>query len=222
MRIIKRLFLFATVIALAAGCQTGRLVSYNSTIDSVERPEDTAERYGEYTVSMQDTSYVYEDELVRAAFATSGSSVFMSVENKTDYSIQVLVEQGAFVMPSGSSERILLGDMSYANRNQEVQPITVPSGASSSATLIPQSNVSSGQYGLNFTPIFGPSVLRANGDATKQDVEENIGKTFSLLLPMKIQDAVNEYTFNFEVTGARIEGGRQSEATTIGTYPSDN
>lgn len=119
-RLTKPLLLFAAIAALAAGCSTTRYVGYNATLDTVERPEDAADRYGEYTVTQQDTSYIYEDELIRAGFVTSGSDVFMSVTNKTDYSIQVNVEQGAFIRPSGSSDRILLGDMSFANRNQKV------------------------------------------------------------------------------------------------------
>ena len=86
------------VLTVAIGCSGGRAVTYNSTIDEVERPGDAAERYGEYTVSETDSSYVYEDELAQAGFLTSGGSVLMNVENKTGYSAQIRLEQGAFVM----------------------------------------------------------------------------------------------------------------------------
>lgn len=219
MRHLSKLLLLA-VLAVAIGCSGGRAVTYNSTIDEVERPSDAAERYGEYTVSETDSSYVYEDELVRAGFLTSGGSVLMNVENKTDYSVQIRLEQGAFVMPGGSSERILTGGMSYASRNDQVQPITVPSGASTTTTLIPQSAVSMGQYGVSVAPMFEPDFLSSTGNETADDVEANVGETFSLLLPIEIQGNVNEYTFNFEVEGARIEGGRETEERTIGEFPS--
>jgi len=54
------------------------------------------------------------------------------------------------------------------------------------------------------------------------DVRKNIGKSFSLLLPIQIQDTVNEYTFKFKVAGAKIEGGRESDSQTVGEYPSGN
>jgi hypothetical protein len=122
------LFAFLVFALLAAGCtSSGRLVTYNTTINSVERPADAKDRYGEYTVSQKDTGYVYKDDLIRAIFVSGGSQVVTTVKNKTEHSIQIRLEQGAFVLPSGASDRILLGDMSYMNRNQKVQPITVPS-----------------------------------------------------------------------------------------------
>lgn len=217
-------FLLLVALVIFAGCATGRTVTYNATINSVERPEDAKDRYGEYTVTETDTSYIYEDELIRAGFVTGGGSVFTTIENKTDHSIQIRLEQGAFVRPSGNSDRILLGEMSYMNRNQEVQPITVPSGASSTATLIPQSSVSMGQYGPSVSAMFTPTSVGGVGrnKTTVDGVRENIGKTFSLLLPIQIQDTVNEYTFNFEVTGAKVAAGRESSSTIVGDYPTGN
>lgn len=219
-RAVRLLFLIAIFVA-AAGCTSSRNASYNATIDSVERPSDAAERYGEYTVSETDSSYVYEDDLIRAGFLNSGGSVLMNVENKTEHSIQMRLEEGAFVMPDGSSERILTGDMSFANRNQEVQPITVPSRASTTATLIPQGSISMGQYGLTVAPLFQPDLVGGPGQntSTVDDVRENLGETFSLLLPIEIQGNVNEYTFSFEVIGAKVEANRQASEQTIGEYP---
>lgn len=219
-----QLFLLFCAALVFAGCAGGQVVTYNSTIDSVERPDDAEDRYGEYTITESDTAgYVYEDELIQATFVSSGGSrVLGTLENKTDYSIQVRVEQGAFILPGGSSDRIMLGDMSFANRNQEVQPITIPSGATSTTIFIPQSKVDMDQYGLALSPIISPGEVGGTGrnNPTSADVRENMGTTYSLLLPIQIQDTVNEYTFTFKVTGAKIEGTRETPPETVGEYPS--
>jgi hypothetical protein len=208
---------------LLAGCGASqRLVTYNTKIDAVERPSDAKERYGEYTVSQSDTAgYVYEDDLVRATFVSGGSTVLTSVQNKTDHSIQIRVEQGAFVLPGGKSDRILLGDMSYAGRNNQVQPITVPSGASSSATFIPESKVRMGYQDVVVDPIIYPGSIGGMGQnkTTVADVRGNIGKKYQLLLPIEIQGTVNEYTFTFEVAGAKIDAGSGKSQKVVGEYP---
>lgn len=209
---------------LMVGCASPRSVLYDSEISSVERPTDTEERYGEYEVTTRDTTegteYIYEDQLIRAAWLQSGPSLMVTMENKTEHSLQVRLEQGAFITPSGSSERILTGDMSYADRNQEVRPITIPSGASASTTLFPEGNVGfNSTVGLTFESFFEPTQVHATQSVEPSDVEEHIGDTFSILVPIEIQGTVNEYTFNFEVTGARVEGNRNNDPQVFGNYP---
>jgi len=220
MRILR--FSWLPLLLLLTGCaMTSATVNYDVGLDQVERPTDAAERYGEYTVTEQDTTegtkYVYNDELLTAGWLYGGDSMFLSLQNKTDYSIRILLNEGAFVLPSGSSQRILTGDMSYAERNEEVQPIIVPSGASSSAFLIPSDNINFNQYsGVTVESILPPG--RITEQAQTSSVEQNIGKTFSVLLPIEIQDTVNEYTFTFKVNGARVEGNSTIQSRTFGDY----
>jgi len=219
-------FALAVLAFAVLGCAGPNQITYNTGIESVERPTDTKERYGEYTVTRQDTTdgskYIYEDDLIRAGWLYSGGSMLLTLKNKSEHSIQARLEQGAFVMPDGGSERILLGDMSYANRNQEVQPITVPSGASTSTVLIPEGNVGFNEYsGVTVDDIFSPTRLVRTDPDTPEDVENNIGKTFSVLLPLEIQGTVNEYTFTFEVIGAKIGEGAAVEPQVFGDYPGE-
>jgi len=223
-----RRFLHIPVIAFAiilVGCAGPNYVTYSTGIESVERPTDAEERYGEYTVTEQDTTegtkYIYQDDLVRAGWVYSSGSMLLTLENKSEHSIQIRLEQGAFVMPGGDSERIILGDMSYADRNQEVRPITVPSGASTSSVLIPEGSVDFNEYGATVNNMFEPERLTPSGSGSPEDVESNVGRTFSVLLPIDIQGTVNEYTFTFEVTGAKIGEGMATKPQVFGDYPSE-
>lgn len=217
----KITFILYPLILLFTGCaMTGTNVYYNVGIDQVERPADAEERYGEYKVTEQDTAetteYVYEDDLLAAGWLFVNDAMLLTVENKTDHSIKVLLNEGAFVMPSGGSQRILTGDMSYSERNNEVQPIVVPKGATSSAMLLPADNLNFGDYGLSITPILQPA--SSMGEVSEDEVRENVGKKMSILLPVEIQDTVNEYTFTFRVAGAKLKRGADSEPVIIGQY----
>lgn len=189
---VRRVF-YLILALLLTGCATGSSVTYNVGIDQVERPSDAQERYGEYTVTEQDTTegteYVYEDDLLKAGWLYVGGAMLVSVENKTDYSFRILLNEGAFVLPSGGSQRILTGNMSYASRNDEVQPIIVPKGASSTAVLIPSSNLKFSELQGGYAdPIVSPDMVTTNPQ--KGDVEDNVGKTFSILFPIEIRETV--------------------------------
>jgi len=221
---VTPLILVVLTAGLLAGCATSNMSGalYNVGLDEVERPADAKERYGEYDVVERDTTegtkYIYEDDLVEASFYMGGGSILTNIRNKTDYSIKVRIADGAFVSSSGQSDRLVTGNMSYANRNESPQPLIVPQNASSSTTLIPVSNISLSQYsGVNVDPIIRPSVLKTADDTTA--VRENIGRTFRLLLPIEIQGTTNEYTFSFTVRGARITDLEGTNELTFGEDP---
>lgn len=215
------IFALLTLALLFTGCMAPQsVVTYDVGLDQVERPADAEDRYGDYTVTQQEeedetAAYVYEDEMLRATWLYTGSLVFQ-VENKTDHSLRILLEEGAFVMPSGSSDRILTGNMSYAERNDAPSHIIVPRQASAEAVLIPSSNISFSQYtGVGVSGIISPGSIEDEREIT--GVQDAIGKRFSILLPVQIQETVNDYTFTFHVRGARIEGGADIEERSFGS-----
>jgi len=184
-------------------------VKYDARLTEVERPKSVEERYGDYEVVERDTAqgqkYVYKDNLITAGFVLLQKSIFVAVENKVEQSIQIQLGEGAFVGPDGSSERLLTGEMSYMERNNAPPPVVIPSGASSSARLIPASNVEQETVTSVISPgtVMRDSTVTVERDtlykATTASAEENVGKTFSLLIPVEIQGTRNEYTFTFTV-----------------------
>lgn len=184
-------------------------VTYDAALTQVERPESVEERYGDYEVVERDTTegqkYVYNDDLITAGFLLQQKSILVVAENKAEHSIQIRLGEGAFVGLDGSSQRLLTGEMSYMERNDAPPPVVVPSGASSSMSIIPASNVAR----ESVDPILSPgSVIRDSTVSVERDTaynamtelaRENIDKTFSLLIPIEIQGTVNEYTFTFKV-----------------------
>ncbi len=222
---MKSLATYFIVSFLAAFMFTGCMapqsaVLYDVGLDAVERPADVEDRYGDYSVTQQEeddetAKFVYEDEMLKATWLYTGELVFQ-VENKTDHSLRILLEEGAFVMPSGSSNRILTGNMSYAERNDAPSPIIVPRQATAEAILIPSIALSFNRHtGVSVRGIVSPDRIENNQEV--DGVRSAVGQTFSILLPIQIQETVNDYTFTFHVRGAHIEGGTDIEEQSFGS-----
>ncbi len=206
------------------GASESRIVSYDIAIDSVRRDGDTT-GLGPKRLFTGDTSGVYRDSLMVGIFQLSGGTVMTSIRNQSGQSIELKPEEGAFVLPLGTTSRIIRGNMSYASRSQPVQPITVPAGAAASAKLIPESNVRMGEYDVRVDALFPPQFVGGGAAAaqvastgSRQDVQENIGRSFQMLLPVAVEDRTVEYTFYFEVSGAQIGSDDDPNQETIGDY----
>lgn len=194
-------------------------IGYRTALTEVRRPEKTKNRYGDYEIVKRDTTkgkkYIYEDDLISAAFVTGSQSIFLIVGNRTDHTIRVRLGQGAYVGRDGSSERLLTGEMSYRQRNESAPPMIIPAGARSSTSLIPSGNLLGGENAGDVHVLMGPQMtFRDTSVAVQRDTaytssiaeaRENIGDAFSVLLPIEVEGTVNEYTFKFEVESAYVE-----------------
>lgn len=231
---LPRWLLAAFVVALLTGCSAFQSVTYNTEIQSVERSGRAAAQYGDYTLARDETEdgprHIYEDGLVRMAWLFDNTSMRLDVENKTAYSVRVRLDKGAFRLPSGRQDRLLRGDMSYQERDAPAPPLLVPSavpmidqGASGvSVHLLPRSTVDftaySGEqdgYG-SIDEIIEPTA----GTADSAAVRANIGERFSVTLPIETRRGIDNYTFVFEVVGAKIPGGEGSGV--VGEYPAED
>jgi hypothetical protein len=233
MRLPKCLFVLF-VVTLLAGCGAFQSVTYNTELQSVERSERAAEQYGEYTLAREETGdgprHIYEDRLLRIGWFFDNTTMRLEVENKTTYSLRVWLDKGAFTLPSGRRDRLVRGDMSYQERNDAVPPLIVPSAdpiieesaSGASVHLLPRSKVDFTAYdgeGKGYGSV--EEILEPTaGDADSSAVRANVGKRFSVTLPLGTRRRVDNYTFVFEVIGAKIPGG-DGEPTVVGTYPAE-
>jgi len=178
-------------------------------------------RWGDYEVTEQDTTkgtkYVYEDSLVAAGILVSNKAFLANIENKSEHTIQVQLPDAIYVSPDGSTKRLVTGEMSYNERNDAPPALRIPRNASSSTMLIPADRLEMGEYGLNVEQLFPPNQVAGQDDV--EAVKENVGKTFRLVLPIDVEGTMNEYTFHFEVLGARISGSARTDEQTVGEVP---
>lgn len=176
------------------GCTT-TVVRYNLSLTDVERPADTARRYGETIIDQvlenDTTKYKFTDSLIEILFLTNYKQFEFILTNKTSHSIKIIWDEAAFIDGDGISKRVIHSGIKY-NERSAPQPVSVVAkGSSISDLLCPADNVYLDSY-------FG---WMANPIITEAD----IGKTVQLLLPFEIEGVVNEYLFRFKINNVTVE-----------------
>lgn len=195
---IHRSLLPITIVALLAGCAPAMVSSYDAPLVKVQRPADVEARWGEYTIEPTDSSgYAYSDELLDMTVVPARGSFFARLENKTDHTLRVIWDEGAYVGPNGVSSRIVNGNTRVIDMEREQPPTVVPAHASAVLNIIPTDlyHVSTGAYTSNWTDDF------VSYCGTAADYE---GKTFRLMLPIQVQETVNEYTLEFMLSNVQM------------------
>lgn len=179
---------------LLTGCRTATVQS-DIRMTEVRRPEDVSNQWGEYEIrEAEEEGMTYEDDLVRVVTIPNSTGMFiLSIENKTEHSLQLVWDQMSFVGPDGSASAVSSGDTRIMNVGQESQPPTpIPANASDEVTAIPNDLV----QGTDVVPLFSAS------DSANFDKYE--GENMRLIVPLQVEDTVNEYTFVFNIRDLRV------------------
>ena len=164
--------------------------SYEMPLEAVRRPADVAQRWGEYVIEAADSSgFTYEDALVSVAIVPVVGTFRMSVENKTEHSLQIVWNEATYVGVNGIVSRVSPGNTRVMDMEREQPPTVVPAGARAIVTAIPNDYYVTSSYG-GYTRDF-LCVRQPFGEL--QDSEAR------LVLPIRVQDVTNEYTFVFRL-----------------------
>lgn len=177
---------------------------YQVGLKEVERPEDAKERYGESKiVNFEEegkTKYSYEDDMIKIVWLPLSTQFGFTLENKTDHSIKIIWDEAVYVNQNNSSGRVMHAGVKYIDRNNPQPPTVIVKNANIDDIIVPTGLVyyANGQYGgWRTSPMF------PNRAATQEELnslaQENIGKEVRVVLPLKIQETINEYTFTFKV-----------------------
>ena len=196
------------LLFLFAGC-----MSYSGTytfqMTDVERPENSTEQYGDFTTTVnEDGGIVYEDSLIKCAWVVGTEQFAFTLENKTTNSIKIIWDECAYINENGSTGRIMHSGVKYTDKNASQPPSVVVRGARIDDIILPTDNVYyiSGQYGgWRTLPLFtNRAMTQAELDVTTKNT---VGKNVRILMPLEIKGVINEYVFNFEVTGFNQTSG---------------
>lgn len=217
------IILFGT--AFLIGCMTGLgtlksttySASYNMSLFKVERPEKATQRYGAQKVDTlsggSKYKFSFEDNLVKILWLAGSRNIAFSLENKTDHSIKIPWDEAAFVDERGRSHRVMHAGVKYNDREKPQAPSIVVRKGTLEDIVFPTdyvrwqegSRYTSGRWDedpllLDFdyhgTYLKGTYPTFASFDSA---VKSNIGKTYQVLLPLQIEDVINDYIFTFRV-----------------------
>lgn len=195
-------------ILFFTGCMMTH-VHYDIGLKEVERPSDAKKSFGEQKIVRFEeegiTKYRFEDGTINIVWSPSSSQFGFFLTNKTSHSIKIIWDEAVYVDESGMSKKIMHSGVKYIDRNNPQPPTTVVRGATISDIVFPTDNVyfESGKYGgWRELPLFPDSGME------KIEIENKaktyIGKNVQVLLPIKIEDIVNEYVFVFSIDGYNI------------------
>lgn len=204
---LKNYFLLIIIPILFSGCgsyKTYRGV-YQLGLQEVERPSDAKERYGESTIvnfeEDGDVKYRYEDDMIEIVWLPLPSEFAFELNNKTDHSIKIIWDEAVFVDSDGTSGKVMHTGVKFTDRNNTQPPSVVVKKAKLSDIVVPTKNVYYSTYssGWNQSNIF--KSFASTTEELEVIAKENTGKEVRILLPLEIQNTVNEYIFTFKVDG---------------------
>lgn len=204
-------FIFSILVALMLiGCVSYRAI-YDITLTEVERPADAKERYGESKIVRFEeegkTKYSFEDEMVKIIWIPLSSQFLFTLNNKTNHSIKIIWDEAVYVDEDGMSKRVMHSGVKYTERNNPQPPTTIVRGATISDLVFPTDNIYyvSGQYGgWQEIPLF-PNSSITSAQELLDKAKPIIGKAVQVLLPLQIEDVVNEYIFSFRINDVEVK-----------------
>ena len=183
--------------------------SYEMQLVSVQRPAKAQERYGPQALSTvaesSVTRYSFEDNLVRVVILASGGRVGFDVKNKTDNVIKLPWNEAALVDIDGKSQQVMHNGMKYTECMSPKAPSVLPPKGSLDDEVIPCSNVRFGYSSWIVSDLVPGTLVEAADTARAMTAARGyLGKQIRVLLPLQIEDVVNDYVFTFEVKGATL------------------
>jgi hypothetical protein len=196
-------FLF---VAVPLGCATMPTVRYDIGLAAVKRPENAKGRYGEQKIATlqeeDSTKYSFEDDLIRIVWMATPQQFVFDLTNKTNHSIKIIWDKSVYVDENGNSKRVMHSGVEYTDRNNPQPTTTVVRGATVSDLIFPAENVDwvGGPYGgWQIKPLFPTSSMSGTPEDLLAKAKKYVGKSFQVLLPLEIEQAVKEYIFVFKV-----------------------
>jgi hypothetical protein len=196
----KTVWLVALALTACATVPTGLDVTL--ALESVRRPREAVDRWGDYTLAPADTSgFKYTDQLVSIAIVPKAGSFAAVIENRAAEPISLLWGDAVYVGPTGRPSSVVLEGAGRLMLTETPGVQIVPPYSSATATIVPRANIRGGN-----TPVPGFYPITAGCDAVR-------GTHLRLVLPIEVRGATSDYTFEFVPTEAAIARWKEDPDT---------
>ena len=112
------------------------------------------------------------------------------MENKSDNSIKIIWDEAVYIDEDNTSRKVFHSGVKYED-GEKAQPLTVIAKKTKINDLVaPVDNIYYASGGWGIRSLFS--------------VQKSAGKTVKILLPIQIQETINEYIFSFKINHTRI------------------
>ena len=194
---------------------------YDISLSEVERPAKAKTRYGGQNISKvkdgEVYKYYFEDDMVKILWFALPKNITFVLENKTNYSIKIIWDDASFVDTSGGNHRVMHSGVKFTDRNNPQPPSVIVRKGRMEDLAYPSdyayykkgyySKYSSDPGGWEEKPLFPVFKYDGDIDTFKKECESFVGKTIQVLLPLQIEDVVNDYIFTFKINTAEVKQG---------------
>ena len=186
--------LFLAVILASCGIYYHQEDIYKVRLREVEQPENVKEQYSKSKITIfaeeNETKNSYEDDFIKIIWLPALTEFSFTLENKSDNSIKIIWDEAVYIDEDNSSRKVMHSGVKYVDA-EKAHPLTViVKKTKINDLVIPVDNIHSSSDGWYISPLFS--------------VQKSDGKTVKILLPIQIQETINEYIFSFKINHTRI------------------
>jgi hypothetical protein len=155
----------------------------------------------------------FEDDLVKVSWYADSRNILFLVENKTDYSIKIPWDEAAFVDINGMSHRVMHSGVKYVDRSQPQAPSIIVRKGKLEDNIVPTDYVYQDEGTWREKPLlvdkeshnkYSLGAFKTFSDF-QATVNENIDKEYQVLLPLEIENTINDYIFSFKILNVVTE-----------------
>ena len=193
---MKKLTFMLFLAVILASCRTyyHQEDIYKVRLREVEQPENVKEQYSKSKITIlaeeNETKNSYEDDFIKIIWLPALTEFSFTLENKSDISIKIIWDEAVYIDEDNTSRKVMHSGVKYEDK-EKAQPLTVIAKKTKINDLV--------------TPVDN---IYFNGERWRTlslfSVRKSAGKTVKILLPIQIQETINEYIFSFKINHTRI------------------
>lgn len=181
------------------------LADYLVALKEVESPANFKVQYGDTKiVRFEDagvTRFEFEDDFIRTSWLVTSRQIAFTLTNKSDHTIKIVWDEAVYVDIEGLTHRVFHSGVKYSERNNPQPPTSVLKGARIEDLLAPidKAYLDDSRYsaGWKQRPLF--AIYINEPEAFERIKSQVVGKELKVLLPIKVEESVNEYIFTFKI-----------------------
>ncbi len=217
MRIKVISFVLFLIFIFACAASVIHKAKYDIALQKVERPPEADERYGSQKVSPtveEGYKYLFEDEMIKTLWFPSSAEIVFCLENKTNHSLEIMWDEAVYVCEKGESHEVMHAGVKVADREGPQRPSMVEGKGVIKDFIYPADYVyyttdrwvERPLWGAGWTekPLLPDSKRGGDPQEFLKSAKTYIGKTFQVLLPIKVEDVIYNYVFTFEVKDVHL------------------
>ena len=146
----------------------------------------------------------YEDDEIYLKAVFDNNVIDFNLVNKSNGTVRVLWDNGAYIDEIGASHRILHSSVKVVDKEKEQIPSVIAKGSQFSDNIFVSDYADIQGGALVYKPLLGYNSFRKQDEAEAR-LSSIKGTTVKLLLPIEIAGEMREYIFSFSCQNAYTE-----------------